>query len=400
MPGTMITYLEKFGDITFKEHPLNDVDSLILSQFSYLKFDGMVPVMGEGKESVSLEALAKHPDFEKLFSDERFAKGNRAMVQGMLKSARYRDMKLNYFVDIVDKAWEMQFSAITFFLGDGSIFVAYRGTDETWVGWKEDFNMAFLSPVPAQMFAAKYLMDVTKLFEGDFYVGGHSKGGNLAVYSAMCAIPEVQERIIKVYSLDGPGFFERVLKEKNYDRIEPKIEKILPHSSVVGMLLQRDKKYKVIESKNIGIAQHDPFSWIVRNNDFIDAKAVYESRRIMNEAINDWVLALDPVQLRTIVETLYTIVQASESEDLLALMVDKKKSINGMLEAMKGVDKSTQKAIWEIIKLFWDVTMNHTMSEAKETFQRITAKTPLTEEGRKGLFLKNPTAPDATEPPK
>lgn len=396
MPGTVLTYLDKFGNISFSEHPLNDVDSLILSQFSYLKFDGMVPVLGEGKPAVCMDGLVNHPDFERLFADERFEKDNRAMFQRMVNSTRYHGMKMNFFVNVVEKEWETQFSAITFFLDDGSIYVAFRGTDETLVGWKEDFNMAFLSPVPGQKFSERYLTEVAELFDGPFYVGGHSKGGNLAVYSAMCAKEAIQDRIIKVYCMDGPGFREEVLKEKHYERIAPKVEKILPHSSVVGMLLQRDTNYKVVESKNIGLAQHDPFSWIVRNNEFVDAKAVYEGRRIMNEAINDWVLSLKEDQLRTIVNTLYTIVQASKAEDLIAMMADKKKSINGMLEAMKEVDKETQKAIWEIIKLFFEVTRERTRTEAKETLQRITAKNAAKGGARREKSSKRPDVPDAT----
>ena len=166
MPGTVLTYLDKFGNISFSEHPLNDVDSLILSQFSYLKFDGMVPVLGEGKPAVCMDDLVNHPDFERLFADERFEKDNRAMFQRMVNSTRYHGMRMNFFVNVVEKEWETQFSAITFFLDDGSIYVAFRGTDETRVGWKEDFNMAFLSPVPGQKFSERYLTEVAELFDG------------------------------------------------------------------------------------------------------------------------------------------------------------------------------------------------------------------------------------------
>ena len=107
MPGTVLTYLDKFGNISFSEHPLNDVDSLILSQFSYLKFDGMVPVLGEGKPAVCMDDLVNHPDFERLFADERFEKDNRAMFQRMVKSTRYHGMKMNFFVNVVEKEWEL-----------------------------------------------------------------------------------------------------------------------------------------------------------------------------------------------------------------------------------------------------------------------------------------------------
>lgn len=146
MAGTVIEYLQKYGDISFREKPLNDVDSLALCQLSYLKFDGMVSDVRHNGPSVTLREIAERPDVDKLFGDVRFEKENRALFEGMLSGRRFRDMKLNCYINLVEKEWETQFSAITFILDDGTLFLAFRGTDETIVGWKEDFNMAFLSP--------------------------------------------------------------------------------------------------------------------------------------------------------------------------------------------------------------------------------------------------------------
>ena len=173
--GTVIKYLENYGKYTFQEMPMTEVDSLALCQLSYLKFDGMVPDIQEDKPPVTLESLKEHPDFEKLFGDIRYEKENRALLTGMLQGKRFRDMKLNYYVNVIEEQWETQFSAVTFFLDDGTAYVAFRGTDETIVGWKEDFNMAFLSPVPGQAFGVRYLKDVASRFRGELYVGGHSK---------------------------------------------------------------------------------------------------------------------------------------------------------------------------------------------------------------------------------
>ena len=152
MAGTVIDYVKEFGRYTLEQEPMNDVDSLVLCQLSYLKFDGIVPGVRENRRSVSLREVAAHPDYEKLFADERFEKNNRALFEAMLASRRYRQLRLNCYINIVEDEWETQFSAITFLLGDGTLYIAYRGTDETIIGWKEDFNMAFLSPVPGQPF--------------------------------------------------------------------------------------------------------------------------------------------------------------------------------------------------------------------------------------------------------
>ena len=158
MAGTVIEYLQKYGDISFREKPLNDVDSLALCQLSYLKFDGMVSDVRHNGPSVTLREIAERPDVDKLFGDVRFEKENRALFEGMLSGRRFRDMKLNCYINLVEKEWETQFSAITFILDDGTLFLAFRGTDETIIGWKEDFNMAFLSPVPGQEYSVKYVI--------------------------------------------------------------------------------------------------------------------------------------------------------------------------------------------------------------------------------------------------
>ena len=150
MAGTVIEYLKKYGDIPFCEKPLNDVDSLALCQLSYLKFDGMVSDVRHNGPSVTLQEIAKRPDVDQLFGDVRFEKENRALFEGLLSGRRFRNMKLNCYINLVEKEWETQFSAITFILDDGTLFLAFRGTDETIVGWKEDFNMAFLNPLPGQ----------------------------------------------------------------------------------------------------------------------------------------------------------------------------------------------------------------------------------------------------------
>lgn len=355
MFGTIIDYLTEYGDCPFSEKPMNDVDSLILCQLSYLKFDKMVPDVRENKPSIMLVELRERWDFEKLFADERFAKSNRALVQGMLSGRRFRSLRMNCYINLVKKEWETQFSAITFLLEDNTVYVAFRGTDETLVGWKEDFNMAFLTPVPGQAYSVKYLHMVAKRLYGNFYVGGHSKGGNLAVYSAMKCVPKVQERIRRVYSMDGPGFQPKVLAECNYAKIADRVVKILPHSAMIGMLFEKDIPYRVVESKYLGIAQHDPYSWLVRGDDFVKATDVHTVRKWSNSTLNEWILSLNEVQLHTFVETLYQVALASETEDLIAFTADWKKSVNGIVEALREIDEQTYRILKEMVKMLFEI---------------------------------------------
>lgn len=354
---TIVEYIKNYGDYTFAEKPLNHVDSLALCQFCYLKFDGLVPLVTENKRSVTVRQLASDKDFDGLFADERFEKQNRALFGAMLHSKRFSGMKMNCYINIVEEEWETQFSAITFLLGDGTMYIAYRGTDETIVGWKEDFNMAFQSPVPGQAYAVKYLNMVMGRLPNRFYLGGHSKGGNLAVYAAMNCPEAEQERIIRIYSMDGPGFRPEVLEKYKYEAVEERIVKILPHSSLVGMLFETTDHYKVVESRTFGLLQHDPFTWLIEGDDFKYVKGLYGSRRFADDTLNEWVRSLDDKQRRIFVDTLYQVVSASKAENLIELTADWKKSMTGIVTAMKEVDGETQKAIKRIIGELFEIAM-------------------------------------------
>lgn len=357
MKGTIIDYLKEYADVSLADEPMNDVDSLALCQFSYLKFDGLVPSVTENARAVSLQQLYEHPDYEKLYGDERYEKENRALFEAMRRCVRFRNMKLNCYINIIENQadFETQFSAVTFLLEDGTMYVAYRGTDETIVGWKEDFNMAFLSPVPGQELAIKYLNMVTERLPRDFYIGGHSKGGNLAVYAAMNCDPSVQERIIKIYSMDGPGFRPEVLERCDFSRIEDRTCKILPHSSLVGMLFEKDIRYQVVESRTFGLAQHNPFTWLVRDGHFVTVSDIYETRRFMDDTLNEWILSLDEKSLRTFVDTLFQVLSASESDNLIDFTANLKRSLTGVLGAMKDLDEDTQKALRQTVKSLFEI---------------------------------------------
>ncbi|MCM1045777.1 MAG: DUF2974 domain-containing protein [Candidatus Gastranaerophilales bacterium] len=357
--GTIIDYLKEYGDCSFADMPMNDVDSLILCQLSYLKFDKVVPDAQGENGGVSLEEIAGHVSVDTLFADVRYERQNRALFEAMLAGRRYRSLRLSFYVNLIEKEWETQFCAVTFLLEDGTHYAAFRGTDETIIGWKEDFNMAFLSPVPGQAHSVEYLERVMEACGGIFCVGGHSKGGNLAVYSAMNCAPNLQERIRKVYSMDGPGFRPEVLQKCRYDQIAGKVVKILPHSSLVGMLFEREIQYEVVESKNFGLAQHDPYSWLVEGRHFIKVRDVYEISKKWDNTLNEWILSLDEAQLRTFVDTLFQVIYASEAEDLIAFTADWKKSVNGVIAAMREVDSETQQMLKQTVKALFEIAKLH-----------------------------------------
>lgn len=342
--GTILDYIREYGDYTFSEKPLNEVDSLVLCQFAYLKFDGIVPGAGEHGDAVSMGFLENHQDKDRLFADERYRENNTALFRGMLDSARFSTLRMNYYVNMIETDKETQFSAVTFFLEDGTIYAAYRGTDETIIGWKEDFNLAFSKPVTGQLRSVEYLNEVASEFEKPFFMGGHSKGGNFATYAAMNCKEEIRNRIVKIYNHDGPGFRPEIRKQGNYDEIAGKVVKIIPHSSLVGMLLESHAAgYMVVESRSFGLLQHDPYSWLVREDEFVRVKDIYKGRRFMDETLNEWILSLNEEQIHSFVDTLYEVVSASKAVTLIDFTADWKKSMMAVAAAFKGLDEETDR---------------------------------------------------------
>ena len=204
--GTILDYLKEYGDYSLEEKPFSDVDSLVLCQFVYLKFDGLVPGPGEEHGAVTVQELAAHPDYDHLYGDERYRKDNTALFQKIYKSRRFGTMKLWNYVNLIEPEQETQFSAVVFGLSEELSYVGFRGTDESIVGWKEDLNLAFSEPVPGQRLSVSYLEQAAQTIQSGLYVGGHSKGGNLAVYASMNCSAGVRERIDRIYDHDGPGF--------------------------------------------------------------------------------------------------------------------------------------------------------------------------------------------------
>jgi len=379
MGGTVIQYLEKYGNYSFQEMPMTEVDTVVLCLLSYLKFDGMVPDVSENRPPVILKSLEGHPDVEKLFADVRFEKSNRALFHGMLKGKRFGDLRLNCYVNVIEEKWETQFSAVTFILDDDTIYVAYRGTDETIVGWKEDFNMAYISPVPGQEYSVWYLNQVANRLQGPLYVGGHSKGGNLAMYSAMNCEPEIQDRIVKIYSLDGPGFRPEVLEKCGYDKVKDRVVKILPNSSMVGMLFETDMHFQVVKTRTFGLAQHDLFTWLVVSNHLVRANDIYEKRKQLDNTLNEWILSLDEQQLRTFVDTLYQVVSASKVDNLIDFTAEWKKNMNSVIAALKEVDEPTLEVLREIVRSLFEIAGTNIRKEVNTK-----------PEGIRGVFNQKP----------
>ena len=344
---------------TMAEKKFNAVDSLVLSQLSYVRLEGMVPALSRWSKPVHMGDLLRAERFGAMFRGHN-AENNRALLFALAASPRFRSILMNHYVSKTDKQLGQQFSAVTFLLGDGSAYIAFRGTDETIVGWKEDFYMAVISPVPSQKEAAVYSNAVAAYLPHSLGLrtGGHSKGGNLATYAAMKCRSAVQNRIIDIFNHDGPGFREEDSRSPEFKKIESRIHKTLPQSSLIGMLLHDQEKYTIVESNQFGgLMQHDPFTWSVGDGDFIYTDKITGGARIMNRALDQWIGTLTDEKRKLFVDTLFQVLEATDVSSFSELSDSGRKGIAMMIASIKNIDpeikKFVSRAISDLIRLSW-----------------------------------------------
>ena len=364
--GNMLDYVKEFGKYSLREKPFNLVDSLILSQLTYLKYDG---VMAKNKslKKYPINELSHAVNIGSISTGLVDKIGNEALLLAVANCRRFRTMYLTYYVNIVDIKEELQFSALTFLLDDQTCFVGFRGTDETLIGWKEDFNMAFMKVVPAQLKAKEYLDKVMRFCYRPIRVGGHSKGGNLAVYAAMNVNAFARKSIINVYSYDGPGFKEDISKSKEYNSLKGKIQKVIPQSSVVGLLMQHQEEHIIIRSNQVGILQHDPFSWEIQGNDFVYVDSLDRNAIIMDRTLNEWLNGLSDEERKAIVDIMFRIIKASQMDTIAELKVEWKKTLPAILQASGEMEEESRKYLIRIMRLLMKSGSSNIRNFLRET---------------------------------
>lgn len=322
MPNAL-DYIDWRGDIPFSVSPFNEVDNLLICKLVSLDLTDIVP--SEGERSIQEAAQGYFDKFgeEDVRRGVLLAPGAVTMLKKMLLAPRFQGLRLRDFVYHVDRKAEKQFSAMTIVLPDGTRYIAFRGTDDNLVAWKEDFNMGSLDAVPAQTDAASYLMRAAWRFDGNMRVGGHSKGGNLAVYAAMHNPEELQERILDIYNNDGPGFREPVRDLPEYRRIAPKIHTLVPQYSLVGVLLSHDADFEIVESTETGISAHNGFTWEVRRTGFVRCEDFAFRSRVFNDAIHGWADGLDLQQRQELTDAVFGALEATGAVTLTDLTEQK-----------------------------------------------------------------------------
>lgn len=343
----LFDYLAWRGDLTFEQDPPNGVDALVFSSLAYLHYGGSVS-KGPNNPITLREAAA---DFFALpDQEERIrVKNDLKLLEDAAKTRRFGESRILFYKNTFIPEEETQFAAVSFLLDDHSAFLAFRGTDYSLTGWKEDFNMSFQDEVPAQRLALEYAEEFAASYLMPLRLGGHSKGGNLAVFAAAKLKTLLQRRILTVYNLDGPGFRENMIADEGYRSIVPRIHTYIPQSSVIGMLLEHEEPYMVIKSKQIGLLQHESYSWDIMGKAFIPMEEVTADSRFLDQTLKTWLADMTLEERNEIVDSVFGLLSTGEVSS--AKEIIQPKNIRNYLRAWRQDDKLRHTLLSEMFSL-------------------------------------------------
>lgn len=351
MPRTyqnMIDYVQTQLD-TFAQRDVCRVDSLVFSWLVYFRLPEGVAALETGK-GVALKDLFRADWFDEMCGPLYDTESSIELLTAVAASPRFRDVWVSGYESLTDERAEQQFAAMTFQLSMRETFIAFRGTDNTLVGWNEDFNMAFSPSVPSQMEAVRYVENVASRTSGRLWCGGHSKGGNLAVYAGMNCADDTFERIVRCYSHDGPGFSAECMAQGRWESATRKVDKTIPQSSIIGMVFERQESdYRVVRSHGTGFSQHDPFSWEVDLRDFVYEERLGSGASYFNGSMNEWLQESDAEQRERFVNVAFEVLGASGEDTFAGIKAHWRQALPKILVAVAALDPDERSIAQEVL---------------------------------------------------
>lgn len=343
-------YLKWRGDLSFNCAPLNEIDSLIFTQLCYIPYSNIVSSSFEDEGITIKQFYEEHIATRK----ERLKMGALLpndkillLVKYAANSKRFAGVRLRGYVNEIDKKTEKQFCAMCFDIPDGSTYICFSGTDDTIVGWKENFNMALFTPIPAQNDGVEYLNRLGKTNTRRLYIGGHSKGGNLAIYASFMCDEVVQNKIETIYNFDGPGFrYDFLRKARKNSVITEKIINFMPDSAIIGAIFDTIGKRVYVRSKVTGVQQHDLFTWYLQApNTFATTQALAKSSIQFHNSLERWVANMTDAEKVEFIDAFYKLCKANGSNTITDIISNKRKFVI----ALFNVDEKSKKILWKVM---------------------------------------------------
>lgn len=288
----MLDYIKEFGHVSFEERAFSEIDALVLTELEYLPLEKVVPSDENGENFVTVKEIAEYMQEHKqeLFDENpmMITQERHEVSQVIADAPRYQSLKFFGVVSEWDKDTTKQFAAVTVEVEPSVRLVVFRGTDETLIGWKEDFLMTYSPLVAAQTDAKEYLAKQASLWDGDLMISGHSKGGNLAIYAAGTQAEDVQLRIVDIFCFDSPGLYRSVLETKGYQNIVPLAMRYIPQDSLVGLMLESEVPYVIVKSNASGAMQHSAMTWEIEDGQFIKMEKLTKNSQLNDQTFKKW----------------------------------------------------------------------------------------------------------------
>lgn len=357
--ANIFDYIQWRGDLNLSKDEFNEIDNLILSRFSYFPFD---EIIGEN-EVVTIRELSERFQKKDINKMPILWEDDVKLFPVMGLSKRFGEMKVTKYINKINAEEEKQFAAISILMPDDTIYISYRGTDNTVVGWKEDLNMTFKSHIPSQIDAIKYLEEIAEQYPNKLRIGGHSKGGNLAVYASLFASRDVKERIINIYNNDGPGFNDDIVKTEEYKEMIGRVTTYIPQDSIFGRLLNHEEKYTVVKSTQRGIMQHDLYSWQLLGNEFVCLKEVTNGSKFIDKSIKDWLEQINMKKREAVIDIIFQVINTTNAETFSQLKNNWISNAVVLLKSYKLVDQESKQMIIETLRALLKIVKDNFFEE-------------------------------------
>lgn len=347
--ATSINYIKKYGDRDFAEMPFNDVDNIALCEILYMPFEHVV------SDSFNEELVPFSEACRKLFEYN----GNRHVAPGLMlmkkisvkmmamaNTKRFGSMKVVGCKCAFDVEPPLQFGAMTFLLPDGTCVVVFRGTDDSLIGWQEDLNLYTRKGIPSHTLAVEYLESVAKHFDGDIIICGHSKGGNLALYSAVKCSENTRRRIVRLYNNDGPGFItDDLTTSSEYKELLPNYRHFVPSNSFVGMLLMHDNDFKAVNCKYFfGFLQHDLSAWKTKGTEIYFKNDISKLAKLTDEFLKELIFRITDDEGKLIDKWFTELIKGIGQDGLMSISRNLVSSVKGAVKVYKDTDSETKAA--------------------------------------------------------
>ena len=367
----LLDYLAWRNDVPLSIAPFNEVDNVILAYLAYIDFAALRQEWDGFYDLKELfQCFCEKYSMEEIKKSGQFTERAPLLLQKMMEGARFQDTKVGYYVKDFNKDTVKQFTALCFLLPDGTNYVSFRGTDETITGWREDFLMSCQSETAGAKEAVNYMNKVAKILKGKLILGGHSKGGNFAMYAAAFCEAEQKDRIVQVYNNDGPGFREEVIQSSAFQEILPKILTVAPQSSIIGQLLSNPAKQHVIHSTAKGILQHDAMTWEAEKDALVSSE-LDELSEYTKTALGSWLESMDDETRESLCTTAFSLIESTKSETFVEFSGNLRKNMEIIWKEMGKLPEEKKKEIMNALSNLMESSTQAAVSQIKSGGQTV-----------------------------